>query len=104
EEDVAEIAPAHGNLGKKQRSSTHQGHPGGGDRPEADPEHERLPENGAEGGHDWEDERGEPEFDGGVAEHLLGVERENEPEPVRERAEDEHDRVGADDHARAEDP
>src|SRR5215831_10112922 len=103
EEDVTEVAAADRDLGEQQRPAAHQRHADRGHRAEADPQHERLPEHGAEGGHDREDERGEPELDGGVAEHLLRVEREDEPKPVGERAEDEHDRVGAHDRSRAED-
>jgi hypothetical protein len=89
-------------LGEKQGASAHQCHTDGGNGPETDPEHESLPEDRADGSHGREDERGEPELDGGVAEHLLRVEGEHEAEPVREHAEDEHDRVCADNAPRAE--
>src|SRR5262245_12376602 len=65
-EDVTEVAAADRDLGEQQRPAAHERHPGRGDRAEADPQHERLPEHGPEGGHDREDERGEPELDGGV--------------------------------------
>src|SRR5512133_13210 len=103
EEDVAEVAAADGDLGEEERACAHQRHAEGGDGPEADPEHDRLSEDRADGGHGGEDERGEPELDRRIAEHLLGVEGEGEAEPVGERPEDEHNGVGADDRPSSED-
>jgi hypothetical protein len=43
-----------------------------------------------------------PNLDGRITEHLLGIEREDERHGDRERAEEEHHRVRADERARAE--
>jgi hypothetical protein len=72
-----------------------------GDRPEADPEDDGLSDDRADRDCNREHDRAEPEFEGRVAEHLLGVEREDERYAGRERA-GEHHRVRADERARAE--
>ena len=104
EEHVADVAAADRDLGEDERPSRQQHHARRGDRPEANLEHDRLADDRPDGRHDRKDGGAEPELDGRVAEHLLGVEREDERRAERDGAEEEHHEVGPDERARAEDP
>ena len=103
EEDVSEVAAAHGDLREQERPRAHERHAGRGDRPEADLEDRGLSDDRADRDRNREHDRADPELDGRVAEHLLRVEREDERHADRDGADEEHHRVRADERARAED-
>ena len=102
EEDVCEVAAADGDLGEQQRARAHERHAGRGDRPEAELEDRGLGDDRADRDRDREHDRADPELEGRVAEHLLGVEREHERHGDRDGAGEEHHEVRGDERARAQ--
>jgi len=76
-EDVAEVRSVDRNPGQDQPGGAEQDEPGGRDRPESQPERQSLADGGTDHGSQREHDRGEPELDGRVPEHLLGVQGEH---------------------------